>query len=349
VLRVTDLRRVSHVARAAGLDVERGPVRGDAPGYPRRPRVWPLLHGARTRRGGEPAVLHSCAAVRLHGRHAPRPHPHALDGTRPYRVARYRRRRTSRRPRGRGAGRTAGPRVVHGRAGTARAAPRLRRVVADARARMAALRYAARRDGGVHAPDRGRRVVRIPGDGVESAARRAARRRPHRLRAVAAPPPHARATHRRGAGRPWRERGGRALCHASRLDVDDAGPELADPRRADPVRARLWPRPVARSDGAAHAWPAPRRRRLFPLPRPDAAAGPDPRRLSSAQERAAAVSSRAVAVGPPPLTRVNSSRPTTKNSPTATTIAARWLPESSQDTLPNTSGPKIAPVLPTSE
>jgi hypothetical protein len=56
----------------------------------------------------------------------------------------------------------------------------------------------------------------------------------------------------------------------------------------------------------------------------------------------------AAIVGPPALTRSSSTKPTTKNSPTAT-MAARWLPASSSESPPNTSGPKIAPVLPTSE
>src|SRR5439155_21168395 len=63
---------------------------------------------------------------------------------------------------------------------------------------------------------------------------------------------------------------------------------------------------------------------------------------------AAARSSRATAVGPPALTRPSSASPTTKKSPTET-IAARWLPDSSHDTPPNTRGPTIAPGLPTSE
>ena len=69
-----------------------------------------------------------------------------------------------------------------------------------------------------------------------------------------------------------------------------------------------------------------------------------PLRLASAAAR----SSRTTAVGPPALTRPSSASPTTKKSPTET-IATRWLPESSHETPPNTSGPKIAPVLPTSE
>src|SRR5881396_1933997 len=92
------------------------------------------------------------AAVDLHGRHPRRHHPHALLRARPQRALRHRGRRPARRARGGPAGGPARPRLVDDCAGAARPAPRVRRVGAHARARVAALRHAAGRHGRVHAP-----------------------------------------------------------------------------------------------------------------------------------------------------------------------------------------------------
>src|SRR4030095_15661738 len=53
-------------------------------------------------------------------------------------------------------------------------------------------------------------------------------------------------------------------------------------------------------------------------------------------------------VGPPARPRESRASPPTKKSPMAR-MAARWFPDISQETRPNTNGPITAPVLPTSE
>src|SRR5437867_1231131 len=101
----------------------------------------------------------------------------------------------------------------------ARPAPRVRRVGAHARARVAALRHAAGRHGRVHAPDGRRRVVRVPRDGAEPVAGRPARRRPHRLRAVPAPSRKARPSHGRRADHARRGGRRRVVRRAAGVDV----------------------------------------------------------------------------------------------------------------------------------
>src|SRR5262249_3314063 len=129
---------------------------------------------------------------------------------------------------------------------------------------------------------------------------------------------------------------------------------------------RLSPQPAARRRHAVDARPLDRRRRVPHPARPPHSARPHPDLLTAAlqpAQKGPAARRRVVpaagaattqmglfqppAVGPPALTRESSARPTTKNTPTAT-IAARWFPPMARETMPNTSGPRTAPVLPTS-
>src|SRR4029453_15253782 len=212
-------------------------------------------------------------------------------------------------------------------------------------------------------------------DGAEPVPGGPARRRPDRLRALRPAPPH----HRQGDGlgaAPLRRglvpvvlpRQRRRLVHRAGFVA-----ELVRMGGLDLVPRRVPPHAAPRRPFAALAGPPPGRYRLSGPARPDAPprhppppprrpfappAGPPPGRYRlsgparpDAPARHPPLAARAGAapareVGPPAATRPSSKKPTTKKRPTAT-IAARWLPERSHDTRPNTTGPSTAPVFPT--